>query len=73
MPQWAEDAFAKAVADGPEAEHRLATELCVDLCGKLIDGGVERLHFYTLNRPEMTRDVCTALGVAPCATLGAVA
>lgn len=27
--------------------------------------GVEHLHFYTLNRPELVRDVCHALGLVP--------
>ena len=36
-------------------------------------GGVDQLHFYTLNRPELTRDVCAALGVRPKAGLEAVA
>ena len=31
----------------------------------LMEGGVERLHFYTMNRPELTRDVCHAIGVTP--------
>jgi len=31
------------------------------------------LHFYTLNRPELTRDVCYALGVQPKVTLEKVA
>ena len=35
------------------------------MCSELIEGGVENLHFYTLNRPELTRDVCHALGVTP--------
>jgi methylenetetrahydrofolate reductase (NADPH) len=26
---------------------------------------VEDLHFYTLNRPHLTREVCRALGVVP--------
>ncbi len=65
VPGRIEAAFDKAVAEGPEAERRLATDLCIDLCGKLIDGGVDRLHFYTLNRPEMTLDVCAALGIRP--------
>ncbi len=30
-----------------------------------MQGGVDDLHFYTLNRPQMTRDVCHALGVTP--------
>ncbi|NCV67475.1 MAG: 5,10-methylenetetrahydrofolate reductase, partial [Rhodobacteraceae bacterium] len=31
------------------------------------------LHFYTLNRPELTRDVCAALGIHPKVTLQHVA
>lgn len=65
VPQWAEEAYGKAAAAGPEAERRVATDLCTELCEKLISGGVDRLHFYTLNRPEMTRDVCLSLGVEP--------
>ena len=63
VPDWAEDAFRMAELDGPEAVRRLATDLCVDLCSRLIAGGVDRLHFYTLNRPDLTLDVCAALGV----------
>lgn len=63
IPQWVEDAFDKAVRDG--REDLLATAICAELCSDLIAGGVERLHFYTLNRPELTRDVCHALGVTP--------
>ncbi|MDF3607097.1 methylenetetrahydrofolate reductase [NAD(P)H] [Paracoccus sp. DMF-8] len=60
VPQWADDAFARA---GKEGEAALAHELCVDLCEKLIAGGVDRLHFYTLNKPELTAAVCGALGI----------
>ncbi|WP_050930562.1 methylenetetrahydrofolate reductase [NAD(P)H] [Aestuariivita boseongensis] len=63
IPAWVEDAFDKAVRDG--REDLLATALCTELCSDLIDGGVDSLHFYTLNRPELTRDVCFALGVTP--------
>ncbi|RJL11675.1 methylenetetrahydrofolate reductase [NAD(P)H] [Paracoccus siganidrum] len=65
IPQWAEDAFATAISEGPDSERRLATAICTELCGKLLDGGVDRLHFYTLNRPEMTLDVCATLGIRP--------
>lgn len=63
VPQWLDDAFEKALRDG--REDLLATAICAELCSELIDEGVEQLHFYTLNRPELTRDVCHALGVAP--------
>lgn len=71
VPAWLEDAFEKALRDG--REDLLATAVCAELCSDLIDGGVENLHFYTLNRPELTRDVCHALGVLPKVTLQNVA
>lgn len=63
IPGWLDDAFAKADRDG--RQDLLATAVCTELCSDLIDEGVEKLHFYTLNRPELTRDVCHALGVTP--------
>jgi methylenetetrahydrofolate reductase (NADPH) len=30
-----------------------------------VQGGVEDLHFYTLNRPHLTREVVRALGILP--------
>ncbi|MEP5630272.1 MAG: methylenetetrahydrofolate reductase [Tateyamaria sp.] len=46
---------------------------CADLCDTLINEGVDALHFYTLNRPELTVQVCRALGLAPAATLRKIA
>ncbi|MEP2531974.1 methylenetetrahydrofolate reductase [NAD(P)H] [Shimia sp.] len=63
VPAWLDDAFTKAVRDG--REDLLATAVCTELCSELLDEGVDALHFYTLNRPELTRDVCHALGVVP--------
>ncbi|MQY42920.1 methylenetetrahydrofolate reductase [NAD(P)H] [Epibacterium sp. SM1969] len=63
IPTWVDDAFEKAARDG--REDLLATAICSELCTDLLEGGVKRLHFYTLNRPELTRDVCHALGVQP--------
>ncbi len=63
IPDWVENAFSKAQRD--DRDDLLATALCTELCTDLIEGGVDKLHFYTLNRPELTRDVCFALGVTP--------
>ncbi|GHF64180.1 methylenetetrahydrofolate reductase [NAD(P)H] [Seohaeicola zhoushanensis] len=63
IPAWVEEAFEKAIRD--DRHDLLATSLCTELCSNLLDEGVEALHFYTLNRPEMTRDVCHALGITP--------
>ena len=37
---------------------------CADLCDTLLEEGVETLHFYTLNRPDLTLKTCRALGFA---------
>jgi methylenetetrahydrofolate reductase (NADPH) len=63
IPAWLDKAFDKASRDG--REDLLATALATELCDQLVRGGVEDLHFYTLNRPELTRDVCHALGITP--------
>ena len=61
IPTWMEDAFAKATRDGRET--LLATALATELCCELLQGGAEHLHFYTLNTPDLTRDICHALGL----------
>ena len=71
IPAWVGEAFDKAERDG--RSDLLATAICTELCSELIEGGVDKLHFYTLNRPELTRDVCHALGVVPEARLENVA
>ncbi|MDQ2093683.1 methylenetetrahydrofolate reductase [NAD(P)H] [Rhodalgimonas zhirmunskyi] len=71
VPAWLDDAFETATRDG--REDLLATALCTEMCSDLIDEGVDALHFYTLNKPELTRDVCHALGVTPKAQLENVA
>ena len=71
IPAWLAEAFETAQRDG--REDLLATAICTELCSDLIEGGVDALHFYTLNRPELTRDVCHALGVVPRVALRDVA
>lgn len=71
IPQWVEEAFEKAERD--DRQELLATAMCTELCSDLLEGGVKNLHFYTLNRPELTRDVCFALGVTPKVALENVA
>ncbi|SDI51122.1 methylenetetrahydrofolate reductase [NAD(P)H] [Alloyangia pacifica] len=63
IPAWVIEAFEKAERD--DRQDLLATAMCTELCNELLEGGVDKLHFYTLNRPELTRDVCYALGVTP--------
>jgi methylenetetrahydrofolate reductase (NADPH) len=71
LPRWLDDAFTKAIRD--DRQDLLATALATELCSTLTQNGVDHLHFYTLNRPELTRDICTALGLSARAPLAQVA
>ena len=63
VPPWLDQAFTAALRD--DRHDLLAISVCTELCSDLIEGGVEDLHFYTLNRPSLTREVINALGLAP--------
>ena len=71
VPPTLNTAFENAARDGTTA--LLATAVATSLCDRLIEGGVEHLHFYTLNRPDLSRDVCHALGLQPAPRLQNVA
>jgi methylenetetrahydrofolate reductase (NADPH) len=71
IPPTTAQAFENAERDG--ATELLAIATATSLCDRLIEGGAEHLHFYTLNKPGLTRDVCVALGLAPRVPLRAVA
>lgn len=71
VPPRLDEAFQTAKRDG--REEVLALAHCTQLCDNLLAGGVEDLHFYTLNRPDLTRKVCHALGILPEVSLEKVA
>ncbi len=62
IPDW----FAKAF-DGldatPEVRDMVAAGVAADLCLNLQKEGVDRFHFYTLNRAELTLATCRRLGI----------
>ncbi|HHB80519.1 MAG TPA: methylenetetrahydrofolate reductase [NAD(P)H] [Aliiroseovarius sp.] len=71
VPSWLDDAFAKAARD--ERQELLAVSLATELASDLIEGGVEDIHFYTLNKPHLTRDIAHALGITAKSDLSQVA
>ncbi|MBB3995103.1 methylenetetrahydrofolate reductase (NADPH) [Sulfitobacter undariae] len=71
IPEWMDEAYRAAERDG--RTELLSTTLCTEMCSELVAEGVDALHFYTLNRPELTRNVCRALGVTPQSDLSNVA
>jgi methylenetetrahydrofolate reductase (NADPH) len=71
VPGALDEAFRIAARDG--REELLALTQCTTLCARLIEGGAEDLHFYTLNRPHLTQAVVRALGINPDVALEKVA
>ena len=71
VPQRLDEGFAFAARDG--REDLLALTQCTTLCDRLLSEGVQDLHFYTLNRPHLTREVVRALGLVPEVALEKVA
>lgn len=60
VPDWMHKAYAGA--DTPEAAYTLSVALACEQIDGLIGEGVEHVHVYTLNNPDLTFDVCRALG-----------
>lgn len=63
IPSDLDDAFSKAIRD--DRHDLLAISQATELCSDLAEGGVGHLHFYTLNKPTLTREILCALGHAP--------
>lgn len=53
-----------ALAEDRGAARELALAYCVGQCDELRAQGVRRLHVYTLNKADLTLDVCQGLGLA---------
>ncbi len=58
VPDWMHQAFGNA---GEDAD-TLATAICAEQCDDLQANGVDHLHFYTLNNPDLVYNICRALG-----------
>ena len=74
VPDVLETAYANADEQG--MTETLSRALCAEQCDDLRAEGVDHIHFYTLNNPDLPYDVCRALGVEPqplCAAAGGAA
>jgi methylenetetrahydrofolate reductase (NADPH) len=60
IPQFLHDAFDKAMRD--DRHDLLSIAIGTEICADLLAEGVKDLHFYTLNKPRLTREICLALG-----------
>ncbi len=62
VPGWLVRLF-EGLDDHPAARQLVAATVAAELCRKLYAGGVKQLHFYTMNKAELSFAICHLLGV----------
>ena len=60
VPDWAEKRF-EALADDSAVRNQEAIAFGIEQCRKLLAFGCDSLHFYTLNRADLTSAICRTL------------
>jgi methylenetetrahydrofolate reductase (NADPH) len=64
VPEWLQRRF-EGLDHDPAGGQQVAAEVAVEQIRQLHRHGVQDFHFYTLNRPELTYEVCRAIGLQP--------
>lgn len=64
VPPWLARLF-NGLDDKPATRQLVAATVAAELCRRLYAGGVRELHFYTLNRAELSYAICHMLGLRP--------
>ena len=64
VPQWLAHLF-EGLDQNPELRHSIAAMVAAEQCRMLMLAGVDKFHFYTLNRAELTQAICHILGIRP--------
>ena len=62
VPDWLGKKFT-GLEDKPEESKKIAVEVAASQCRELLASGAEHLHFYTLNRADLTEKICAVAGV----------
>lgn len=62
VPGWMAKLF-DGLDNDPDTRRLVAATVAADLCRKLVAEGVSDLHFFTLNRADLTIAICHLLGV----------
>ncbi len=66
VPQWMGNLF-ETLDDDPETRKLVAATVAAEQCRRLQQGGVDRFHFYPLNRADLTYAISHILGLRPVA------
>jgi methylenetetrahydrofolate reductase (NADPH) len=64
VPLWMHEMF-EGLEDEVETRKQLAAMIASEQCQKLVANGVRDIHFYTLNRAELSYAICLNLGLRP--------
>lgn len=64
VPDWLHAEFERHAND-PAAQREIAARTAIEQVTALERSGVESFHFYTLNRAELTLEICASLGIEP--------
>ncbi len=67
VPRWFAQRF-EGLDNDTETRQLIAASVAIEQCNALRDAGVRSFHFYTLNRPELTRAICHTLGLKAAAS-----
>lgn len=64
VPTWMADLF-DGLDNDPETRKFVAVSVADDQCRQLQSEGIDRFHFYTLNRADLSYAICWRLGLRP--------
>lgn len=64
MPSWLAHRF-EGLEDDPATGHLVAAAVATEQVMNLVDEGVKKFHFYTLNRADLVYAICYLLGLRP--------
>jgi methylenetetrahydrofolate reductase (NADPH) len=64
VPNWLGSLF-EGLDNEPLKRNGVAISVAAEQCRQLMAAGVNHLHFYTLNRADLTGAICHLLGVRP--------
>jgi len=64
VPVWMADRF-DGLDEDPETRQLVAASVAIELSRCLVSEGAEDIHFYTLNRADLSYAICHVLGLRP--------
>ena len=64
IPDWVSDLFSELDGD-PETRKLIAATVAAEQCRQLQSYGFKEIHFYTLNRVDLSYSIAYLLGVRP--------